>query len=315
MSETVIKSSPLVSVIINCYNGEKYLREAIDSVYCQTYTNWEIIFWDNYSNDKSAEIAKSYNYKLKYYKGDKNVPLGTARNLALDKVNGDFIAFLDADDLWNSKKLEKQIPLFANKEIGLVYCDVENFDEYGNKFTLYSKRKWYEGNCFPDLISDYFLSIQSVVLRTDIVRSNLITFDESLMVIEEAIFFCRICYITKVKYCNEILCKYRIHSESFSSKNPKLVISESKLFINIIQKYIPCVTKTYLKNVNELERKNIIAESKYYWKLNQRKKALSCLLQSLLYPKEFTLFILIVFMNYDTLYKILKIINYKIIHR
>ena len=50
---------------MNCYNGERYLRQAIDSVYAQTYNNWEIIFWDNYSIDRSAQIAKSYNSKLK----------------------------------------------------------------------------------------------------------------------------------------------------------------------------------------------------------------------------------------------------------
>ena len=55
-----------VSVIINCHNGERFLREAIDSIYRQTYTDWEIIFWDNSSNDKSASIAKSYDKKLKY---------------------------------------------------------------------------------------------------------------------------------------------------------------------------------------------------------------------------------------------------------
>ena len=59
---------PLVSVLMNCFNGEKYLREAINSVYTQTYKNWEIIFWDNKSKDKSAEIFKSYKDKrLKYY--------------------------------------------------------------------------------------------------------------------------------------------------------------------------------------------------------------------------------------------------------
>ena len=57
----------LVSIIINCYNGAKYLSEAIDSVYAQSYKNWEIIFWDNCSTDNSAEIAKRYNHKLYYY--------------------------------------------------------------------------------------------------------------------------------------------------------------------------------------------------------------------------------------------------------
>ena len=63
-----MKSRPLVSVVMNCYNGETFLRDAIDSVYAQTYENWEIIFWDNASTDKSARIAQGYNQKLQYYK-------------------------------------------------------------------------------------------------------------------------------------------------------------------------------------------------------------------------------------------------------
>ena len=59
------KVTPLVSVIMNCYNSDRYLKEAIDSVYMQSYPNWEIIFWDNASTDRSSEIAKSYNDKLK----------------------------------------------------------------------------------------------------------------------------------------------------------------------------------------------------------------------------------------------------------
>ena len=57
--------NPLVSVVVNCYNGEKYLKEALDSIYAQTYKNWEIIFWDNASTDRTALIAKSYDKKLK----------------------------------------------------------------------------------------------------------------------------------------------------------------------------------------------------------------------------------------------------------
>ncbi len=67
---------PKVSVIMNCFNSEKYLREAIDSVYAQTYKDWEIIFWDNASTDHSKEIAKSYDNKLKYSRGKETVPLG-----------------------------------------------------------------------------------------------------------------------------------------------------------------------------------------------------------------------------------------------
>ena len=89
-----MESSPLVSIIMNCLNGERYLRQAIDSVFNQTYTEWEIIFWDNVSTDKSAEIAKSYGERVRYFKSTKTYPLGKARNLAIEKAQGDFIAFL-----------------------------------------------------------------------------------------------------------------------------------------------------------------------------------------------------------------------------
>ena len=103
------KYQPLVSVIMNCYNGEKYLREAIDSVYAQTYKNWEIIFWDNASTDTSAEITNTYDSKLRYFKGEKTIALGAARNKALEKCSGEYISFLDVDDMWIEEKLELQV--------------------------------------------------------------------------------------------------------------------------------------------------------------------------------------------------------------
>ena len=101
-------SSPLVSVVMNCYNGEKFLKEALDSVYSQTYQNWEIIFWDNCSTDNSRCIAGSFDLRLKYYKSSEIINLGAARKSAVEKCSGVFIAFLDVDDKWFSKKLEIQ---------------------------------------------------------------------------------------------------------------------------------------------------------------------------------------------------------------
>ena len=102
-------SSPKVSIIINCFNGERYLAEAMDSVFCQTYEDWEIIFWDNASTDNCAEIAKSYGERIRYFKSSSIYPLGKARNLAIENARGDFMAFLDCDDLWFPQKLEKQM--------------------------------------------------------------------------------------------------------------------------------------------------------------------------------------------------------------
>ena len=125
---------PLVSIIVNCFNGEEYLREALDSIITQTYKNWEIIFWDNQSNDTSAKIFKSYkDSRLKYYLAPTHTKiLYEARNYALKKATGDFIAFLDVDDWWLPNKLEQQIPLFDDPKVGLVY---------GNLWWFYTRFK------------------------------------------------------------------------------------------------------------------------------------------------------------------------------
>ena len=102
----------LVSIIMNCYNGEKYLREALESVLAQTYQNWELIFWDNQSTDDSADIFKSYSDdKLKYFYAPKHTLLYEAKNSAIQKASGEFYAFLDVDDWWIPEKLEKQLQI------------------------------------------------------------------------------------------------------------------------------------------------------------------------------------------------------------
>ena len=100
---------PLISIIINCFNGERFLRTAIDSVYNQDFDDWEIIFWDNASTDDSALIAKSYGRQLKYYSNKKTTSLGKARNMALKMATGKYIAFLDCDDVFLPGKLRKQV--------------------------------------------------------------------------------------------------------------------------------------------------------------------------------------------------------------
>ena len=125
-----MKKQPLVSIIMNCLNGEKYLSNAIDSVIKQTYKNWELIFWDNQSTDNSASILKRYKDKrIKYFYSKKKTVLYKARNEAIKKSKGEFLAFLDVDDIWTRNKLSLQIPKFENKKIGLVYS---NFYKYKN---------------------------------------------------------------------------------------------------------------------------------------------------------------------------------------
>ena len=127
-------SQPLVSVIMNCYNGETYLKESIESVLSQSYQNWELIFWNNKSNDKSVEIFKNYkDSRFKYFCSDEHTSLYRARNLAIQKSNGELIAFVDTDDFWEKNKLEMQVPLFEDPNISLVYSNLWIIKESAKK--------------------------------------------------------------------------------------------------------------------------------------------------------------------------------------
>ena len=107
------KNNPLVSIIMNCHNGEKYLKKSLQSVINQTYKNWELIFWDNRSIDKSKDIVKGFKDKrFKYFKSKKFNSLYESRNLAIKKSKGRYICFLDTDDWWLKKKLIYQIDVF-----------------------------------------------------------------------------------------------------------------------------------------------------------------------------------------------------------
>eukprot|EP01133_Synstelium_polycarpum_P004768 gene4768-5555_t len=106
--------------------SKTYALETLESIINQTYKNWEVIFWDNQSTDRSAEYLKSYNEpRFKYYYAPDFTPLSTARNLAIEKTTGELIAFVDCDDLWSRDKLELQISYFEDGNVGVVYSDFE----------------------------------------------------------------------------------------------------------------------------------------------------------------------------------------------
>jgi glycosyltransferase involved in cell wall biosynthesis len=130
-----MQNNPLVSIIMNCYNSDEFLKEAIESVLNQTYSNFEIIFWDNQSTDNSAKIVKSYDdNRIKYFYASNFTPLGEARNLAIDKCIGEWIAFLDCDDIWDKNKLQISfLELKNSKEnISLIYSKTEIINKDGN---------------------------------------------------------------------------------------------------------------------------------------------------------------------------------------
>ena len=118
---------PLISCIVPVYNGELYLREALDSIFSQGYEPLEVIVVDDGSTDGTAKVVDRYDGRIRYVRQSNAGPVA-ARNRGLEEAKGDFIAFLDADDLWHPNKIRVQISRFQAQP-GLEYClaHVQNF--------------------------------------------------------------------------------------------------------------------------------------------------------------------------------------------
>lgn len=213
-----MEQQPLVSVIINCYNGEKYLREAIDSVIAQTYTNWEIIFWDNQSTDSTAEIVKSYkDERIKYFYAPEHTPLGEARNLAMAKINGDFFCFLDTDDVWLTVFIEMLLKPFDAPQIGVSYCRYINFE---NDTEWLSKGFSKNGELsVKKLVENYNIGMSAALVRSSIPKKYEIRFSGMFSLIEDFDFFVRIASYSKCFYSQTPLMRYRIHPGSLSKND------------------------------------------------------------------------------------------------
>lgn len=202
-------NTPLVSVIMNCYNSDTYLREAIDSVVAQTYQNWEIIFWDNQSTDRSAEIVKSYiDARIKYFYAPTHTTLGEGRNRALEHANGEFISFLDCDDIYFPTKLEETLKAFVDDSIGLVYTNGYILYETGKQKPFYNKMQS-KGMMFEKWLSSYQVMIPSVMFRKNTLNTLEYWFDVRFNMIEEFDFFLRIAEQWNVGYSHRKLCIWR----------------------------------------------------------------------------------------------------------
>lgn len=216
----------LVSVVINCHNGEEFLREAIDSVYAQTYQNWEIVFWDNASTDKTESIACSYQEKLRYFKAPVLTNVHVARNLAIDKCRGAAVAFLDADDIWLSNKLEKQIGLFSGDN-RIIYGGYAFIDHAGNS-TGFTQVNSPSGFLTSKLILRNTISIGGVLIDIELLKA--FRFDEAYEIMGDFDLWIRLSTIYKIRSVNEVVELSRQHGGNISSTQKARWLSERRFF-------------------------------------------------------------------------------------
>ncbi len=254
--------NPLVSIIVNCYNGEKYLSKALNSIINQKYKNWEVIFWDVSSSKKSKEIFESFDEKrFKYFFAHKK-KLYHSRNDAIKKSTGEIIAFLDCDDWWVENKLEKQVPFFKDNSINLVYSNFYSYFEKSKKNVAISEKKIYSGFIQNKLLKNYHIGILTTLIRRK-VFDEFSGYNNNFHICGDFEFNIRLSQNNKIIGLKEPLAYYRIHEKNIS-KNLTEEIVELENCLAIFKKQ-----NINKKDINQFE--NFLIYKKFYKNIYEKK--------------------------------------------
>lgn len=170
----------LVSIIMPSWNTEKFIAETIQSVIDQTYKNWELIIADDCSTDQTDDIVASFKDKrIKYMHNEKNSGAALTRNKAMREAQGEWIAFLDSDDLWMPEKLEHQIDFMKAKGYSLSFTEYEKIDEESKPLNIYvsgpdkvDRRKMYNYDYIGQLTMMYSAKEFGLIQIKDIKKNN-----------------------------------------------------------------------------------------------------------------------------------------------
>ncbi len=174
----VTNTQPLVSVVIATYNMGQYIDQAVDSILNQTWTNIEVVVIDDGSTDNTQETMGKYNADQRViYIRTPNQGQPKAKNCGINNTHGEFIAFCDADDLWESNKLEVQMPLFSNPAVGVVYSEVSNIDENNIRYIKPAIETRHTGRVTNQMLIENFVPFGTAIIRRQCIERNGI-FDE-----------------------------------------------------------------------------------------------------------------------------------------
>ena len=244
-----------VSIVMNCYNGEKYLALAIKSVLDQTHKNWELIFWDNRSLDNSARIFKSHrDSRLKYFYAPEHTNISVAKNFAIKEATGDFIAFLDVDDWWMPNKLEEQLKLFHDPKVGLVCSNYWIYNQNKNKKWKHNKKAPVSGWALNDQLRQYKIGLLTLIIRKDCLNSFIYPCDPRYHIIGDFDLVMKILVDWKLGYVDMILAFYRMHSSNETS------IKRSQHALELRQWVREMELKEYMKTQKNFKIMKIAAE-------------------------------------------------------
>lgn len=210
---------PLISAIINVRNGAATLREAMDSVLAQTFQDWELIVWDDRSTDRSANVVAGYNdQRVRYFLSPDDACLGKARRDGIRQARGEWIAFLDQDDVWLPGKLEKQLAL-AEEGVGLIYGRTVRFYSSGFERDYDHAHEYQplpEGDIFTRLFTEScFIAMSSAMFRRSAIDA-VGGISGAVRIVPDYFLYLAVARQYRARAVQEVICRYRMHPGSMS---------------------------------------------------------------------------------------------------
>lgn len=209
-----METTPRVSVIMPAFNSAKYIEDALESVFAQTYTDYEIVVADDGSTDETPVILDRYVAKVHTVRlAHRGV--SAARNKAIEQSRGELIALLDSDDMWEPTKLEKQVAYMnEHPEYALTYTYSTNFTDRSDHSVALVRKMDFEGHVFKELFTSGNPTTSTVIMRREAFDA-VGGYDENLAAAEDYELNLRLSRRYEIGRVAESLLRRRIHPESF----------------------------------------------------------------------------------------------------
>jgi len=232
---------PKVTIILNCLNGEAFLAEALDSAIAQTFTDWELVLFDDLSTDGSPELFKSYDEpRFRYVLAEKQLDLTAAREAAISHARGQWLAFLDQDDIWLPDKLEQQLALLNTPDadrVGIIYGRTTRFGyiDEGRDFDFH-----YEGRALPesDVFDELALVANFIPMSAALLRraayEEMGALPANVRLCPDYYYWMSVSRRWKVRALQDVCCHYRVRGSDFTSSNGIQVFTE---LLNVIEHF------------------------------------------------------------------------------
>jgi glycosyltransferase involved in cell wall biosynthesis len=240
----------MLSVIITCYNYSKYLVGCVESALRQTHRDIEVIIVNDGSTDDTDDVVRRFLFdpRIRYIKQN-NAGQASAKNTGIRQATGELLAFLDADDLWESSKLEKQVPLFSDPAVGVVYSRARYIDEGGREAPFELSGKYLKprsGHVTENLFMDNFVPFSSSVARRHCLE-EFGGFDESLKMGIDWDLWLRLSTKYKFAYVDQPLLLYRLgHSGQMSRNAEERQRCSDRIMRNFLERF-PGVIPPFLQ--------------------------------------------------------------------